>query len=255
MVNYRDADRESYAKMTSEQEFYEENKPLTRLEHSVRKRKFDALLSIIGEIKNKSILSIGCGAGMDCEWAALEGANVFGIEVSSRLIKLAKRRFKRKKLNAKFIVGDMENLPFKPKIFDIVFSYDALHHSNSLLRSLLEVKKVTKKSIGIVEPNENCLTRKLANIFFKNSLIEHSGLPSKAFSIIFYIKEFKQAGFSVKKTLFSSIIPPEVCAPNFKISYGIFGPVLSLLAPQIDYLFEKVFPYSCSACVLVGEKN
>lgn len=251
---YRDADKKSYAVMRPKQEFYEENKPVTYAEYVVRKRKFNALLSILGRLNKKSVLNSGCGAGMDCEWVAKEGAKSFGLDVSSRLIRLAKRRFRKKRLTGKFVICDMENLPFKTNSFDVVIFYDSLHHSDSIHKSLLESNRVTRDLIGIVEPNKNCLTRKLAEIFFKDSLKEHCDLPTKAQTISYYIREFKDTGFRIKEYLFSNIVPPEVCTSNFKISFSIFSSLIGLLAPILDGLFETLFPYSCSACIVVGEK-
>jgi len=241
--------------MTPEQEYYEENKPVTHAEYVVRRRKFDALLSIFGKIEKKSVLNPGCGAGMDCEWVTKEGAKSFGLDVSFRLIKLAKRRFRKKRLNGKFIVGDMENLPFKTESFDVVVFYDSLHHSDNINKSLLETNRVTRDLIGIVEPNKNCLTRKFAEIFFKESLMEHCNLPTKAKTMSYYTREFRNAGFRIKEHRFCNIVPPEVCTSHFKISFSFFSALIGLLVPIIDKLFETFFPYSCSACVVVGKKS
>jgi ubiquinone/menaquinone biosynthesis C-methylase UbiE len=254
MRTYKEADKEAYAKMTPQQQFYEENKPISPIEYIIRRRKFDALLSITGSIKDKFVLSVGCAGGMDCEWISLEGANTFGVDVSKELIKIAKKRLKKKKLNFKLVIGDMENLPFNFESFDTVITYDSLHHADDIHKTLLEINRITKNFIGIVEPNKYCLTRKLANIFFKKLLIEHCGLPTKAYDLIFYLREFVRSGFVIKNYIFCNIMPPELCTSEFKISYNFFGSFILRLTPMIDKLFEMIFPYSCSACILVGKK-
>jgi ubiquinone/menaquinone biosynthesis C-methylase UbiE len=251
---YKEADKKAYAKMTPKQQFYEENKPISPIEHAIRRRKFDALLSITGRIKDKLVLSVGCAGGMDCEWISLEGANTVGIDVSGELIKIAKKRMRKKKLNFKLLIGDMENLPFKFESFDTIITYDSLHHADDIHKTLLEINRITRNFIGIVEPNKYCLTRKIANIFFKRLLMEHCGLPTKAYDILFYLREFSRSNFIIKNYLFCNIMPPELCTSKFNISYNFLGPLILRLTPAMDKLFEMLFPYSCSACVIVGRK-
>lgn len=78
------------------------------------------ILSILGEVKNKKVLDAGCGAGDGCRMLAKKGAKVTGIDISEKMISLAKERCK--SLNVKFYIGDMEKTKFKKKDFDIVIA-------------------------------------------------------------------------------------------------------------------------------------
>jgi len=254
MASIKEFEKMAYVKMTPKLEFYEENKPLTRIEYVIRRRKFDFLISIIGKISGKLVLILGCGGGMESEWLSISGGKIIGIDISSQIIRIAKRRFKKKKLKGSFVVGDMENLPFKLNSFDIIIAYDALHHSENVHTCLLEAYRTTRHIMGVIEPNITCLTRKISSIFFKKYLMETFGTLTKAYSMTFYINQFKQAGFKIVKYIFCNIIPPEVYDPLFKISYGVFGDFLSLLVPKLDKIFEILFPFSCSSCIIVSKK-
>jgi ubiquinone/menaquinone biosynthesis C-methylase UbiE len=249
-------DRSPYrvSKLTEKERFYEENKPVTKVEYLVRRRKFDILSLMVNGLKNKNVLNLGCGGGMDCEWVFLEGGNVVGLDVSNELIGIAKKRFRNKKMNGSFILADMENLPFKKNSFHMILTYDCLHHADNILKTLKESYRVASNFIGIVEPNKNCLTRKLAGIFSKNLLVEHSGELTKSYGMIDYLRKFKSAGFSIEKYSFCNIVPPEVHTKDFEISYGFFRPLMTFITPFIDKVFEMIFPYLCTACIIVGKK-
>jgi len=240
--------------LTEKEKLYEENKPMTRVEYLVRRRKFDALLSMVNALRNKDVLNLGCGGGMDCEWVFLEGGNVVGLDVSNELIKIAKKRFKKKRMNGMFVLADMDNLPFKKNSFYLILTYDALHHTNNILKTLNESYKVTSNFIGIVEPNKNCLTRKIAGLFTKKLLLEHSGEITKSYGMSDYLRNFRLAGFFIKKYNFCNIVPPEVYTKDFEISYGPVKSLMIHIAPFLDEIFEKMFPYSCSACIILGKK-
>jgi len=253
-MSIKESEKKAYIGITPKQELYEINKPITRIEYVIRRKKFDLMVSFIGSMKNKSVLILGCGSGMESEWLSAHGIKTFGIDISPQIIRIAKKRFKKKNLKGSFVIGDMENLPFKSNSFDIVISYDALHHSEKMYDCLSESHRVTKNFIGAIEPNINCLTRRFASIFFKNYLMEFTGSFTKAYSMKFYLKEFKEVGFKICNYTFCNIVPPEVYDPSFKISYGIFGNLLSLIVPRIDKIFEVFFPFSCSSCIIVCKK-
>ena len=68
-------------------------------------------------IKNKLILDAGCGNGLLDELIANEGATVIACDFSSSIVRAYK---KNENINAFFIQADIEFLPFKESIFDIV---------------------------------------------------------------------------------------------------------------------------------------
>lgn len=49
-------------------------------------------LDLIGDVKNKRVLDVGCGTGRYCELLAKRGAKVIGIDPSSRRVRMCKRK-------------------------------------------------------------------------------------------------------------------------------------------------------------------
>ena len=56
----------------------------------------------------------------------------------------------------KYKVADVQNLPFKTSSFDRVISTCLLHHVNDVEKALLEIKRVTKKSDGLISIYLSC---------------------------------------------------------------------------------------------------
>lgn len=96
------------------------------------------------EIKNKKILDAGCG---DCSQLIEFKENyLFGIDFSKKMIFEARKKCK----DAKLVIGDIRNLPFKDKSFDIVICIATLHHikeRKERIKALKELKRVCKEKI------------------------------------------------------------------------------------------------------------
>ena len=103
-------------------------------------------LKLLGNIKNKKILEIGCG-GAQCSIAfAKKGAKCTGIDVSRKQIEYAKVLIRKNKVNVKVIKGDIQTLPYiQSNGYDIVFSAMALQYIPNLTTSFKEVYRVLKK--------------------------------------------------------------------------------------------------------------
>lgn len=63
----------------------------------------------LGDIKNKTILDVGCGSGRHCVLMAKKGATVIGIDASKNQITLARQINSHPRI--KYLVGDCANIP------------------------------------------------------------------------------------------------------------------------------------------------
>ncbi len=87
-------------------------------------------------LKDKNFLEIGLGAGTDFVKALKKGANYYGIDATDAAILETKENISysmnNKKYNLEFLEKhDAEYLPFEDNKFDIVYSWDVLHHAKN----------------------------------------------------------------------------------------------------------------------------
>ena len=68
------------------------------------------------------LLDVACGSGQVALWAARDGMNVTGVDIAPNLVQRAQARVRAEGLNARFVEGDAEALPFEDASFDVVIS-------------------------------------------------------------------------------------------------------------------------------------
>jgi len=101
-------------------------------------------------------LDVGCGSGAFGLRLARLGSPVVGIDISPDSIKTARKIAKEQSLNAEFLVGDIEKMPFRDSAFNLVFCGFVLHHVPNLLAQVLQQLNFVLKDGGklfMCEPN------------------------------------------------------------------------------------------------------
>ncbi|NQT22291.1 MAG: class I SAM-dependent methyltransferase [Candidatus Omnitrophica bacterium] len=109
---------------------------------------YPAILKLLGEIRGKIVLDLGCGAGVLAKKICMKGASVYAIDSSQRWIDICKKQNKSLK-NIKFIAADADNLrTFKNSKFDIVVAnmvFLCISSRQKLETIFSEVSRVLKK--------------------------------------------------------------------------------------------------------------
>jgi 2-polyprenyl-6-hydroxyphenyl methylase/3-demethylubiquinone-9 3-methyltransferase len=82
-------------------------------------------------LKDLNILDIGCGGGLISEPMARLGANVTGIDASSKNINVAKVHAIKNNLNITYLNSGPESLKLQNK-FDIIFNLEVVEHVENL---------------------------------------------------------------------------------------------------------------------------
>src|SRR2546423_513355 len=91
------------------------------------------------EVAGLSVLDAGCGNGELTEAIASLGADVTGIDLSTSINRITPK-------NAKFIQADINNPPFPPASFDVIFSSGVLHHNSNARASFDSLAKLCKEN-------------------------------------------------------------------------------------------------------------
>jgi ubiquinone/menaquinone biosynthesis C-methylase UbiE len=104
----------------------------------------EKLLNFADIKENQKFLEIGCGNGATSKYMAKKyHLNVTGTDVDSEQIQLAQKNIDDIP-NVRFLEADATNLPFEDNDFDIILSFQVLHHISNWLDALEEIKRVLK---------------------------------------------------------------------------------------------------------------
>ncbi len=103
------------------------------------------LIEMMGNIKGKTALDVGCGAGRNIIKLAHKGAKVTGIDISPKIISEAQQRLHKKKIDATLFVGNLTKLRFPNETFDAIIASSVLDHIKNLEPVFKEFGRVLKK--------------------------------------------------------------------------------------------------------------
>ncbi len=103
-----------------------------------------ALVDALAPQAGEEFLDVGCGAGHVAELAAGTGAHVTGIDLSPRLIDVAKARAAAGGFHIHYSVGDAENLDVPDASFDVVSSCFGMIFAPDHAAAASELARVTR---------------------------------------------------------------------------------------------------------------
>ena len=96
-------------------------------------------------LKNINILDIGCGGGLLSEPMCRLGANVVGIDASTKNIEIAKFHAKKNKVSIKYICTSPESLKIKKK-FNVILNMEIIEHVDDINLFIKRSSDLLKKN-------------------------------------------------------------------------------------------------------------
>ncbi len=128
-------------------------------DYSENRPEYDLVLSMVD--KGSSVIDLGCGEGSLMQRLQFVNNNqVFGIELASSGVEVCVRR------GFQVIEGRIdENLPVADKSFDVALCNVTIQMVNYPERTLMEMKRVARKSIVISFPNFAYILNRLDMLF------------------------------------------------------------------------------------------
>ncbi|MFA5364050.1 MAG: class I SAM-dependent methyltransferase [Candidatus Bathyarchaeia archaeon] len=108
----------------------------------------------VGDIKNKTVLDLGCGNGSVSYLLWYLGAKVYGLDISKQALvgtrNLGNPKQAGNGFESELLQGDATRLPFQPESFDLVFCIETLEHIQDDIAAVAEIEKVTKSGGTVV---------------------------------------------------------------------------------------------------------
>jgi ubiquinone/menaquinone biosynthesis C-methylase UbiE len=99
-----------------------------------------ATTAVVGNVRGKKVLDLGCGTGRHAAVLKRKGARVWGIDISPKMVGIARSEVK----GVEFRVGDACRLPYKPNSFDVVVAGLVVEHFRDLGKAFRQVRRVLK---------------------------------------------------------------------------------------------------------------
>jgi SAM-dependent methyltransferase len=141
-----------------------------KLHHLLRLVDFDGY-------RGRSVLDVGCGAGVDLARFARAGAAVTGVDVAPSAIELARANFAQQGLPGHFEVANGEQLPFPDDGFDLVYAHGVVQYTAHPQQLIDECRRVLR-------PGGEAIIQVYNRISWLNALsklmkvgLEHEGAP------------------------------------------------------------------------------
>jgi demethylmenaquinone methyltransferase/2-methoxy-6-polyprenyl-1,4-benzoquinol methylase len=100
----------------------------------------ERLVAMVAAPANTLALDLACGTGDIAGALAARGSRVIGLDVTHRMLQLARAKQSR----AHFVAGDMMSLPFASEQFDVVTTGYGLRNVPELAPALSEIHRVLK---------------------------------------------------------------------------------------------------------------
>ncbi|HSL21834.1 MAG TPA: methyltransferase domain-containing protein [Vicinamibacterales bacterium] len=110
------------------------------------------LVDFLGDVRGRSILDVGTGTGRAALALATRGAAVRGLDASSEMLAVARRRADSAGLDVEFTTGDAHALPLADRSVDAAVSLRVLMHTPGWGRCVAELCRVARHQVIVDFP-------------------------------------------------------------------------------------------------------
>lgn len=123
------------------------------LKKKVIERFLTKIVTIVRQMNPQTILDIGCGNGVPLFYLNryVPHNQIVGLDTSRKELEIAKGINK----EADFVVADINTLPFREEIFDLVLCLEVLEHLKDTTKALSSLHKVGRKTVVISVPDSS----------------------------------------------------------------------------------------------------
>lgn len=117
--------------------------------------------SLLGDIRGKTVLDIGCGCGVFSNYCYNQGAEVFSLDFSPVVLNFVKET----NPNLNIIQASGENLCFRNESFDTVLALDVIEHLYKPQMLLKEIGRTLKRNGAALLVTDNTRAFRASKLF------------------------------------------------------------------------------------------
>ena len=189
-----------------------------------------AFFEFIGDVSGKTVLDAGCGEGYNTRLLARSGARMTGVDISERMIELARQEEQREALGIRYEEASFSDLGiFDDASFDVVVSSMALMDGPDFEGAVKEIFRVLQpggelifsithpcfltKGFGWIPDDENAMKITVSDYFDREPWVEHwrfskapipedvepFAVPNFPRTLSEYLNALIEAGFTLKR--------------------------------------------------------
>jgi SAM-dependent methyltransferase len=162
----------------------------------MRELQEDQLKRWIHDPQNRTILDIGAGTGRTALPLAKMGAEVVAADASDEMLRVARKRAEEDKIDLKFSVCDVMDLPFDDRMFDTVMIFRVLMHVTDWKKAVAEICRCSENQIIFDFPPRYALAAMLVPYRSLKAKWDETVQNFRVFSLGQMKKEFKKHGFT-----------------------------------------------------------
>jgi ubiquinone/menaquinone biosynthesis C-methylase UbiE len=118
-----------------------------------KREPFIAQFAKFQQWRGNRVLEVGCGMGTDLSMFTRYGAETWGVDLTHASAAIAFKRIAHHGAQPRIMVGDSELLPFPSDVFDLVYSWGVIHHTQNTpaaARELLRVARPGGKVVAMI---------------------------------------------------------------------------------------------------------
>jgi SAM-dependent methyltransferase len=105
------------------------------------------LFAFLGDVSGRRVLDLGTGTGRAAIALSRRGANVTGVDASSEMLNVARRRAADEGLSIEFLEGDAHALAWPDRAFELVVCFRLLMHVPAWRTAMAELCRVADKRL------------------------------------------------------------------------------------------------------------
>jgi SAM-dependent methyltransferase len=190
-------------------------------------------LRLLGDIRGKRVLDVGCGAAQTTRWLAAEGARAVGMDLSLEQLRLAGP-------GVPLVRGDAERLPFADGAFDVACSaYGALPFVADSAAVMREVARVLRPGglwvFSVTHPFRWCFPDSDTALTVTTSYFDRTPYVEQADGVATYVEHHRTLGDRVREVAAAGLVVLDVLEPEWpeghESTYAQWGPGRGRLLP------------------------